>query len=192
VEVFKLTVICPKCKTIWQGDVLPETTLKECRKCDATVFKVSRYKGYIYVMSTKSLRGSVKVGRTWSVPQRRRGLSTPVPENYVTLAYFGSSNPAKDEARVKKKLAKHNLAKEHYRLEPSLAVAEIRTALSYRDPLYVLPRLRPKYEATLEERRMLPWKIPSAKRQRRGARRPETAVRARRPPALELARSVRA
>ena len=119
-------------------------------------------------------------------------MSTPVPENYVTLAYFGSSNPAKDEARVKKKLAKHNLAKEHYRLEPSLAVAEIRTALSYRDPLYVLPRLRPKYEATLEERRMLPWKIPSAKRPRRGARRPETGVRARRPPALERARSVRA
>lgn len=124
--------------------MLPETTLGRCT-CGAIVFKVSRYKGYVYVMSTKGLRGGiVKIGRT-------RGLSKPaIPTNYVTLAYFGSSNPVRDKARVAKKLAKYyNVGKEHYRLEPRLAVAEIRTTLR-RDPLYVLPSLRTKYEATLE------------------------------------------
>jgi len=131
-------------------------------------------------MSTKSLRGSVKVGRTWSVPQRRRGLSNPaIPFNYVTLAYFGSSNPAKDEARVKAKLKEYNLGKEHYRLEPSLAVAEIRTALSYRNPLYVLPRLRPKYEETLKKRREELLRQMRGKRRTRAATRPERARRAR-------------
>ena len=63
-EVFKLTVTCRKCEAEWQGNVLPETTLGRCT-CGAIVFKISRYKGYIYVMSTKSLRGGiVKVGRT--------------------------------------------------------------------------------------------------------------------------------
>ena len=159
--------------------MLPETTLGRCT-CGAIVFKVSRYKGYVYVMSTKSLCGSVKVGRTWSVPQRRRGLSTTsIPFNYVTLAYFGSSNPVRDKARVAKKLAKYyNVGKEHYRLEPRLAVAEIRTTLR-RDPLYVLPSLRTKYEATLEKRREELLRQMRGKRNSRAATRPERARRAR-------------
>ena len=68
-DVFKLTVTCQKCKAEWQDDVLPETTFGRC-DCGAIVFRVSRYKGYIYVMSTKSLRGTVKVGRAESVPRR--------------------------------------------------------------------------------------------------------------------------
>ena len=43
---------------MWQDNVLPETTLGRCT-CGAIVFKVSRYKGYVYVMSTKGLRGGI-------------------------------------------------------------------------------------------------------------------------------------
>lgn len=153
--------------------MLPETTLGRCT-CGAIVFKVSRYKGYVYVMSTKGLRGGiVKIGRT-------RGLSKPaIPTNYVTLAYFGSSNPVRDKARVAKKLAKYyNVGKEHYRLEPRLAVAEIRTTLR-RDPLYVLPSLRTKYEATLKKRREELLRQMRGKLKTRAATRPERARRAR-------------
>ena len=143
--------------------------MPDAKNAKSIVFKVSRSKGYVYVMSMKSRRSIVKIGRT-------RLLSTrTIPTNYVTLAYFGSSNPVKDKARVAKKLAKYyNVGEEHYRLEPSLAVAEIRTTLR-RDPLYVLPSLRTKYEATLKKRREELLRQMRGKRRTRGATRPENA-----------------
>ena len=75
-EVFKLTVTCQKCTAVWKDDVLPETTLGWC-KCGALLFKVSRYNGYVYVMSTKSLRGrGGKVGRA----EERAAAGTPVEQ----------------------------------------------------------------------------------------------------------------
>jgi hypothetical protein len=87
--------------------------------------------------------------------QRLRSLnSTGVPGDFIPIAIFPSDRPSTDEKRVHAKLRRHNIAKEHFDLEPIDAVLKAYRALNKRKPIFFDESLEEMFRLKLEEARI--------------------------------------
>jgi hypothetical protein len=92
---------------------------------------ISSAKGYLYILSNRSMPGLLKIGLTTrSVPDRVTELNaaTGVPTAFVIEAYFESTNPQEHEDLVHKRLGHNRVrGKEFFRVSLEDAIEVIRT-----------------------------------------------------------------
>lgn len=127
--------ICQHCAEEVKVLMLNGEPLDECSKCAQSPFGARRIAGLIYVVKNANQVG-VKVGLTTkSMEARLKSLnSTGVPGDFEPIAIFPSDKPVADERKVHEKLRRHNIAKEHFALEPIDAVLGAYRALNKRRP----------------------------------------------------------
>lgn len=153
-DVYQVTLTCAKCGRENRAILSASTTEATCNSCDAQVLKARRFAGVIYVMSHPNVDG-VKIGKTErNVFTRAKQISgTGVPGQFVVMAAFPSVNPDKDERKVHEKLSRSWMDKEHFDLDPVVAVTKIRSILS-REPAYIDPTIEAAVAALREEQRL--------------------------------------
>lgn len=91
----------------------------------------------VYVLSNPSMPGKVKVGFTRrNVRIRISELSRPtgVPEAFELEAFFPTTRPERDEARVHRSLRRHRVgSKEFFDVEPAVAIQRCRQIVGPRE-----------------------------------------------------------
>ena len=128
--LLEVSGICQHCAAEVKVLMLNGEALDECFECKQNPFSPRLIKGLIYIVSNPNQVG-VKVGLTTkTMEQRLKSLnSTGVPGDFEPVAIFPSDRPSADEKRVHEKMRRHNIAKEHFDLEPIDAVLAAYLAL---------------------------------------------------------------
>jgi hypothetical protein len=136
-DVYQVTLTCAECRSETKAILSNAATEAICSACGAKVLKAKRFAGVVYVMAHPKVSG-VKIGMTQhDVFKRAKQISgTGVPGHFQVLAAFPSSNPLRDERKVHEKLSRAHIAKEHFELDPVVAVTRVRSILN-REPAYV-------------------------------------------------------
>lgn len=152
-EIYQVTLACASCGRENKAILSASITEVICSACDARVLKSKRFAGVIYVMAHPKV-ASVKIGMTErNVFTRAKQISgTGVPGQFRVMAAFPSANPGKDERKVHEKLKRVLVEKEHFDLDPVVAVAKVRSILG-RDPAYIDHGIEPAFTALREEQR---------------------------------------
>jgi hypothetical protein len=147
--------ICQHCAEEVKVLMLNGEALDECAKCGQAPFSPRRITGLIYIVKNSNQVG-VKIGLTTkSMESRLKSLnSTGVPGDFEPIAIFPSDRPAADEKKVLEKLRRHNIAKEHFDLEPIEEVLGAYRALNKRRPIFFDDRLEETFRLKLEEARI--------------------------------------
>lgn len=153
-NVYQIIVTCPTCQIQSTLILTDNTKSANCDECGEQILNFRRFDGCVYVLKNAKVEG-VKIGMTsGDVFSRAKQISgTGVPGNFQVVAAFHSRNPRKDEKKIHTKLARLNIEKEHFNIDPVKAVAKVRTTLG-RDWVYLKPQYRQEVEALIEEQRM--------------------------------------
>ena len=135
VRKFEFLLSCTKCESQFR-EVMSLEAIAElrCSKCEQLLCKAVPIAGVLYVLSNPSMPGIVKIGRTkLSISDRLRELSisSDIPTPYVREALFSSSDPARDEGKVHKRLSGFRILEtgNFFRLAADEAVDAIRIVL---------------------------------------------------------------
>jgi len=152
-DVYQVTLICAECRCESKAILSNAVSEALCGACGAKVLKARRFAGVVYVMSHRKVSG-VKIGMTrHDVFRRAKQISgTGVPGHFTVMAAFPSSNPMKDERKVHERLVRAHLAKEHFELDPVVAVAKVRSILN-REPAFLDRDIEPAVSQLRQEQR---------------------------------------
>lgn len=152
-NVYQIVVSCSACD--YQNTLIltDKTKTASCEHCEDSLLTFRRFDGCVYVLKNSKVEG-VKIGMTsGDVFSRAKQISgTGVPGNFQVVAAFHSRNARKDEKKIHTKLARLNIEKEHFNIDPVKAVVKVRTTLG-RDWVYLKPQYRNEVEALIEEQR---------------------------------------
>lgn len=155
-DVLEISGKCQECGEPIKIVVTKESKKILCSACGEAAFKLTRFKGVIYIISNKHQSG-VKIGLTEkSVEARLKSLSsTGVPGKFQLLAIFPSYRPKADEKKAHTKLKRFWIAKEHFAIDPADAIVKIRAALSQRQPIIYDEELKRQVEEITAENKKL-------------------------------------
>lgn len=80
-------------------------------------------RGYIYCLSNPAMPGILKIGHTYHIRDRIKGLSasTSVPTDFVLEGLFETNYPMLCENAVHESLAKYHYGKEFFRVDTTIA-----------------------------------------------------------------------
>lgn len=152
-NVYQINVICSDCEAPNCLILTDRNKSAHCDHCGESLLTFRRFDGCVYVLKNSKVDG-VKIGMTaGDVFSRAKQVSgTGVPGNFHVVAAFHSRNPRKDEKKVHLKLARHNIEKEHFSLDPVRAVVKMRTIFG-RDWVYLNPKYRDDVANLVETQR---------------------------------------
>lgn len=147
--------ICQNCAadisvTIHNGELL-----EDCPECKEPPFSLKKFKGLVYVVSNPNQVG-VKIGMSEkTVEARIKNLNTTgVAGSFKPIVIFPSDRPKADEKKIHEKLAKQNIAKEHFQLEPVDAALKCYRTLNKRKPIFYDKEVEDMFYLRLEQDRI--------------------------------------
>lgn len=129
--MFEIRTKCHRCGRENCFVTVPDNLIeRRCIGCSLPLLRVTRIRGFLYVLSNDQMPGLLKIGCTErDVDSRVAELNsaTGVPASFQVEAYFGSMNPFEDESRVHRTLRSFRLAndREFFKCQAESAIDSI-------------------------------------------------------------------